>query len=190
MELKSFDTPNKIKKERREVLEMDKIRVNINNKQKEVKIPTGLRMIVRRCCNAVLKIEEIKGDIDVSVSFVNNEEIKELNKKYRNKDCATDVLSFSTMENGKYTVDPATGATVLGDVVISIEKAQEQSEKYGHTLQREVSYLTAHSMLHLLGYDHEQGGLEKIRMREKEERVIIQLGFPGVSGYIIDERDV
>lgn len=169
---------------------MDKIRVNINNKQKEVKIPTGLRMIIRRCCNAVLKIEEFKGDVDVSVSLVNNQEIKELNKKYRNKDSATDVLSFSTVEDGKYTIDPSNDSIILGDVVISVERAQEQAEKYGHSLQREISYLTAHAMLHLLGYDHENGGLEKIRMREKEERVIIQLGFPGVSGYIIDERDV
>lgn len=169
---------------------MEKIRVNINNKQKEVKIPTGLRMIVRRCCNAVIKMEGVPGDVDVSVSFVNNEEIRALNKKYRGIDAATDVLSFSTKENGEYAKDPSTGATILGDVVISMEKAVEQAEKYGHTMQREVSYLTAHSVLHLLGYDHEKGGLEKIKMREKEERVIIQLGFPSVSGYVIDERGI
>lgn len=165
---------------------MDKIRVIINNKQKEVKIPTGLRMIVRRSCNAVLRLEEFKGSAEVSVTFVNNEQIKELNKQYRNKDTATDVLSFPMGKDGKYDVDPNTGAQILGDVVISMEKAVEQAEKYGHSMQREVGYLTAHSVLHLLGYEHENGGPEKALMREKEDIVMSQMGFPGTSSYALD----
>lgn len=167
-------------------IEMDKIRVIITNKQKEVKIPTGLRMLVRRCCNAVLRMEEFKGSAEISVTFVNNAQIKEYNKQYRDKDMVTDVLSFGMGENGVYDIDPDTGAQILGDVVISMEKAQEQALRFDHSLQREVGYLTAHSVLHLLGYDHEDN-LERVHMREKEEFVMDQLGLPASTSYIINE---
>lgn len=164
---------------------MDKIRVIITNKQKEVKIPTGLRMLVRRCCNAVLRMEEFKGSAEISVTFVNNAQIKEYNKQYRDKDIVTDVLSFGMGENGVYDIDLDTGAQILGDVVISMEKAQEQALRFDHSLQREVGYLTAHSVLHLLGYDHEDN-LERVHMREKEEYIMDQLGLPASSSYIIN----
>ena len=140
----------------------NKIRVIITNKQKDIKIPTGLRMLIRRCCNAVLRMEKFEGSVEVSVTFVNNEQIKEYNAQYRNKNIETDVLSFPMGENGVYDVNPETGAKILGDIVISIEKAQEQAKAYGHSLQREVGFLTAHSMLHLLGYDHMQSEDEQI----------------------------
>ncbi len=168
---------------------MDKIKVIIDNKQKKVKIPTGLRMLVRRCCNAVLRLEEFSGSAEVSVTFVDNEQIRQLNKQYRDKDVPTDVLSFPMGENGVYDVDPATGAQILGDVVLSVEKAVEQAQRYGHSLQREVGYLVAHSVLHLLGYDHEQGGLERVHMREKEELVMSQLGLPSTASYVLHEDD-
>lgn len=162
----------------------NKIRVIITNKQKDIKIPTGLRMLIRRCCNAVLRMEKFEGSVEVSVTFVNNEQIKEYNAQYRNKNIETDVLSFPMGKNGVYDVNPETGAKILGDIVISIEKAQEQAKAYGHSLQREVGFLTAHSMLHLLGYDHENNNLERVRMREKEELVMEQLGLPASSSYI------
>ena len=165
---------------------MDKIRVIITNKQKEIKIPTGLRMLVRRCCNAVLRMEEFKGSAEISVTFVNNAQIKDYNKQYRDKDMVTDELSFGMGENGVYDIDPDTGAQILGDVVISMEKAQEQALRFDHSLQREVGYLTAHSVLHLLGYDHEDN-LERVHMREKEEYIMDQLGLPASSSYIINE---
>ena len=168
---------------------MDKIRVIISNNQKEVKIPTGLRMLVRRCCNAVLRMEEFKGPAEVSVTFVDNKQIHELNLLHRRIDAPTDVLSFPMGENGVYDTDPNTGAQILGDVVISMEKAEEQAKRYGHSLQREVGYLTAHSVLHLLGYDHEKSGLERVRMREKEEQVMTQLGLPSTSSYVLNEGD-
>ena len=168
---------------------MEKIRVIIDNKQKAVKIPTGLRMLVRRCCTAVLRMENFDGPAEISVIFVDNEQIHKLNLQYRNKDMATDVLSFPMGENGVYDVDHSTGAKVLGDIVISMEKAVEQAERYGHSLEREVGYLTAHSMLHLLGYDHEKGGIEKVRMREKEEQVMTELGLPSTSSYVLDEDE-
>ena len=166
----------------------DKIRVIISNSQKEVKIPTGLRMLVRRCCNAVLRMENFQGAAEVSVTFANNEQIHELNKMHRNVDAPTDVLSFPMGEDGKYDIDPATNAKILGDIVISMEKAVEQAERFGHTLQREVGYLTAHSMLHLLGYDHEEP-LEKVHMREKEEPVMTQLGLPSTTSYVLNSDE-
>ena len=166
----------------------DKIRVIISNSQKEVKIPTGLRMLVRRCCNAVLRMENFQGAAEVSVTFANNEQIHELNKMHRNVDAPTDVLSFPMGEDGKYDIDPATNAKSLGDIVISMEKAVEQAERFGHTLQREVGYLTAHSMLHLLGYDHEEP-LEKVHMREKEELVMTQLGLPSTTSYVLNSDE-
>lgn len=171
---------------RRQRKEMDKIRVIITNNQKKVKIPTGLRMLVRRCCHAVLQLEEFPGIAEISVTFVDNEEIHKLNKQYRDKDMPTDVLSFVMSENGAYDIDPKTGAQILGDVVISMEKAVEQAERYGHSLQREVGYLTAHSVLHLLGYDHMEN-MERIRMREKEEKVMSQLGLPASSSYVRED---
>ena len=167
----------------------DKIKVIITNRQKDVKIPTGLRMLIRRCCNAVLKLEEFPGSVEVSVTLVNDKQIKELNKIYRNTDRVTDVLSFPMGENGKYDTDPNNGAKILGDIVISMETAVEQAERFGHSLQREVGYLTAHSMLHLLGYDHEDNGLQRLRMREKEEKVMTLLGLPSSSSYVINEED-
>ena len=145
----------------------NKIRVVITNKQKAVKIPTGIRMLVRRCCNALLKLEKFEGPAEISVTFVDNAQIKELNKQYRDKDIET-------------------GAQILGDVVISMEKARDQAELYGHSFQREVGYLTAHSVLHLLGYDHIDN-MERVRMREKEELIMEQLGLPASSSYIVDD---
>ena len=162
----------------------DKIKVIITNKQKTVKIPTGIRMLVRRCCNAVLQLEGFQGPAEISVTFTDNAGIRELNRQYRDKDIDTDVLSFPMGENGVYDVDMETGAKILGDVVISMEKARDQAERFGHSFQREVGYLTAHSVLHLLGYDHIDN-LEKVRMREKEELVMEQLGLPASSSYIL-----
>lgn len=165
---------------------MDKLRVIITNNQKKIKIPTGLRMLVRRCCHAVLQLEEFEGSAEISVTFVDNDEIHKLNKQYRDKDAPTDVLSFVMSENGVYDIDPKTGAQILGDVVISMEKAIEQAERFGHSLQREVGYLTAHSVLHLLGYDHIDN-MERVRMREKEEKVMQQLGLPASTSYVRED---
>ena len=165
---------------------MEKIRVLISNRQKAVKIPTGLRMLIRRCCHAVLQLEQFPDSAEISVSFVDNEQIREMNAQYRGKDAETDVLSFPMGENGNYDVNHETGAKILGDIVISMPKAVEQAKTYGHSLEREGGFLTAHSMLHPLGYDHEEGGLARVRMREKEEYVMRQLGLPASSSYAPD----
>lgn len=166
---------------------MRKVKVLISDKQNVVKIPSGIRLLIRRCCHAVLEYENFPNDAEISVSFIDNSEIKKLNCEYRDRDIETDVLSFPLGQSGKYDIN-ANGAALLGDIVISMEKAVEQAEIYGHSLKREVAFLTVHSMLHLLDYDHENGGLEAVRMREKEERVLMSIGLPRNASYVASDE--
>ena len=166
----------------------DKIKVIITNDQKEIKIPTGVRMLIRRCCNAVLVNENFEGSAEISVRFVDDEIIHELNREYRHVDRSTDVLSFPLGENGVYDINHDTGAKILGDIVISMQHAVMQADLYGHSLQREIAFLTVHSMLHLLCYDHEAEGLERVRMREKEEAVLTQLGLKRNDSYYSEDN--
>lgn len=98
-------------------------KVYITNKQNTVKVPSGLRILIRRSCHAVLEAEHFEGPAEISVTFVDNAEIQRLNKQYRDKDQATDVLSFPLGQDGKYDVNQETGAAMLGDIVISMERA-------------------------------------------------------------------
>ncbi|MDE6021213.1 MAG: rRNA maturation RNase YbeY [Ruminococcus sp.] len=164
-----------------------KVKVAVKNNQKEIKVPVGIRLLIRRCCQAVLSMEEFKQDAEVSVSFVSNNEIRRLNKVYREKDRVTDVLSFPLGLNGKYDINKETGCALLGDVVISLETAMRQAEIYGHSLEREIGFLTVHSMLHLLGYDHEGSSLEERIMREKEEQVLGALGISRENTFLTEE---
>ena len=154
-----------------------KIKVTITDKQKKVKLPSGTRLLVRKACTAVLVEENFTDLAEVDVSFVDDEQIKELNSQFRNIDSSTDVLSFPLGENDVYDINPITGAKQLGDIVISLEHSVAQGELYGHGLEREMAFLTVHSMLHLLGYDHVNGGIEQAIMREKEEKILTQLGL-------------
>ena len=165
----------------------DKVKVIITDEQNVEKLPRGTRMLIRRCCNAVLVNENFEGPAEISVSIVDDETIQAYNKKYRNIDRATDVLSFPLGVDGKYDINNDTGAQMMGDIVISVEHAVRQAELYGHSFNREIAYLTVHSMLHLLGYDHEAGGLELVRMREKEEAVLTQLGLVRSGSYYTTE---
>jgi len=106
---------------------MDKIKVNIENKQKAIKVPTGVRLLIRRCCHAVLELEQFEGSAEVDVSLVDNEAIHAINLEQRQIDAPTDVLSFPLGENGVYDKNPATDAYMLGDIVISLERAQAQA---------------------------------------------------------------
>ena len=164
-------------------------KVYITNKQTAVKIPSGMRILIRRACNAVLEHEAFDGPAEISVSFVDDAEIQELNAQYRNKPVSTDVLSFPLGEDGVYDINQETGAKMLGDIVISMQHAVIQSEQFGHSLQREVAFLTVHSMLHLLGYDHEQGGMSAVKMREREEAVLTKLGLTRTVSYTAPEQE-
>ncbi len=153
-----------------------KVKVNITNTQKNL-LPVGTKLLVRKACIATLVEENFNDNAEVEVTFVNDEQIKEYNKEYRNIEKSTDVLSFPLGENGVYDTNPETNNKMLGDIVISVEHAIAQGELYGHGLRREMAYLTVHSMLHLLGYDHVDEGIEKATMREKEEVILAKLGL-------------
>lgn len=134
---------------------------------------------IYEAAEACLNEEGLNGDnIEISISFVDNNEIRNLNAAYRNKDTVTDVLSFPQYENIDM-IDIEQSYICLGDVVLSIEKASEQAKEFGHSLQREQLYLIVHSIFHLLGYDHMTDEEKKV-MREKEENVMkrIQLERP------------
>jgi probable rRNA maturation factor len=171
------------------VKKMDKLKVLITNAQKEIKIPTGIRLLIRKSCHAVLQAEEMRGSFEVSVSFVDLSQIQKLNKEYREKDIPTDVLSFPSGEPGQYDLNEETGATMLGDIALCVPKVYDQAAQFGHSIQREFAFLTVHSMLHLLGYDHETGGMEQVRMREREEEVLSRLGLQRDASYVILDNE-
>ena len=155
---------------------MGKVKVIISNRQKAVAIPTGLRLLVRKVCTASLKEQGFERDAEVNVVFVDDEQIRVYNNEFRSIDKPTDVLSFPLGDNGVYEdVNPENGNVMLGDIVISLEHAVKQAEEYDHSFEREVGYLTVHSMMHLLGYDHVNGGLEADEMRYHEEVVMDML---------------
>lgn len=154
-----------------------KVKVNIENSQKQMPLPVGTKLLVRKACIATLTEEKFTDDAEVDVTFVDDEQIKEYNSQFRNVDNSTDVLSFPLGENGVYDTDPETNKKMLGDIVISVEHAVAQGELFGHGLRREIAYLTVHSMLHLLGYDHVDEGMQKAIMREKEEIILKKLGL-------------
>ncbi len=154
-----------------------KKKVNITDKQKKIKLPTGTRLLIRKACIATLTEENFPYDAEIEVTLTDDETIRELNKNFRDTDRSTDVLSFPLGENGVYDTNPESGMKMLGDVVISVEHAVMQSELYGHSLEREISFLTVHSILHLLGYDHINSKLEETVMREKQDIILEELGL-------------
>lgn len=116
-----------------------------------------------------LKYEGISDNCEISVTIVDNKEIHSINLKHRGIDRPTDVLSFPLIDFDKETL-PNDGTKIyLGDIIISIEKAAEQAKEYGHSIEREIGFLTAHSMLHLLGYDHMTSEEEEIMFKKQEE---------------------
>lgn len=148
------------------------ISVNIYNKQRKMAVSEDLRTLIKTCCAAALECENFSEDASVDVTLVSNKKIREYNRDFRQVDRATDVLSFPLGDGGEYDVDPDSGEYLLGDIVISLEKAAEQAAEYGHSYEREVGFLTVHSMLHLLGYDHiEEPDGDEMRAHEK---VILQ----------------
>ena len=115
-----------------------------------------MKSLIRRAILATLDYEGFEYDTEVSVTFCDNEYIKVLNNEYRNKDSATDVLSFPMYDRDELESETnPDGSVSLGDIVISLERAAEQANELGHSLRREVAFLVIHSTLHLLGYDHE-----------------------------------
>lgn len=142
---------------------------------------------IRTCVNAVLKAEGVTAKCEINVLVTDDAGIREINRTSRNIDSATDVLSFPMFELSPGELpadwteyeDPDTGLVPLGDMCISLERAIAQAKEFGHTTRREVGYLTIHSMLHLLGYDHLDEGPQKRQMRAREEAIASEI--PGMS---------
>lgn len=142
--------------------------IYVDNRQSKVDIDEGIYNLLKKVVRESLLVEGIGLEYEISISFVDNEEIRQLNSQYRGVDRETDVLSFPIDE------DLIVPIPLLGDIIISMEKAIEQSEEYGHSLQRELAYLTAHSMFHLMGYDHMEED-DKKEMRDREKQVMRRL---------------
>jgi len=145
----------------------------IENEQDKIEFTKEYEGLITDVIEATLKYEGFNHDCFVSVTVTDNENIREINLEQRNIDSATDVLSFPVLEfeDGKMienTGDYFEGKIILGDIVLSFERANEQSIEYGHSFEREVGYLVCHSVLHLLGYDH-MNEEEREVMRQKEE---------------------
>ena len=153
------------------------VKVNITDNYKKEKVPSETKALVKKACRAVLHEENFNDNAEIELTFVDDGQIKELNKEYRNIDKSTDVLSFPLGENGIYDKNPENGFYMLGDIVISVDHAEKQADLYGHGIEREIAFLTVHSMLHLLGYDHVDGGEQQRIMRQKEETVLEKMGL-------------
>lgn len=153
-----------------------KIFIDCNNEQDKLTPPEDMEQLIEKCTAAALAEEEIEDDAEVSVTLVDSARIREMNAEFRGIDRETDVLSFPLGDEEGFEVDPDTDAILLGDIVISLEKAQSQAEEYGHSFGREVAFLITHSLFHLLGYDHMTEDEEK-EMFAKQEKVLQRLGI-------------
>lgn len=138
----------------------------------------AFRPLIQQAAEATLAYEEFPQDAEIEVLFATLEQIHAINLEQRGIDRPTDVLSFP-MEEEPFvaSADPATGAVFLGSMVLCLQKAQEQAKEYGHSMEREVAFLTVHSMLHLLGYDHELGKQQEQEMFQKQEEVLKEMGL-------------
>ena len=130
------------------------------------------KSVIRRAILATLEHEKFPYDTEVSVTLCDNKYIRELNKQYRNKDKHTDVLSFPIYDNGEFDLGECISGAVIGDIVISLERAKEQAVEIGHSFLREVAFLTVHSTLHLLGYDHERSEEDDRKQCEVQNEII------------------
>ena len=159
------------------------MKVSFLNEQDKFKVGFKLKRLVKRAISASLDYMGFEKNSEISVMFTDNEGIHELNKLHRDIDRPTDVLSFPMLEydeNGdmiEYDSEYGKGRNIcLGDIVISLERAKEQADEYGHSFEREVGFLTVHSMLHLLGYDHIEEEDEK-EMFGYQTRILKEMGL-------------
>ncbi len=158
-------------------------RIYVTRDKRGLGSPDAYRLI-KKAARAVLHSEGADRQCVINVLLTDGDAIREINREYRGVDSETDVLSFPQNEfipgaldfEGIQT-DPETGNVFLGDVVLSLPRARDQAEEYGHSEKMEIAYRTVHSVLHLLGYDHTDDGPEKKKMREREEYVMGVIGI-------------
>ena len=152
-----------------------KLKTYITNEQSD-EVRVALKAIARKAIFNTLIYEGFEYDTEISLSFVDNDRIRELNKEYRNKDSITDVLSFPQYDNFDDVITP-NAFVPLGDIVISLERAREQGYNLYHSVYHEVAFLCVHSTLHLLGYDHENSREEEKEMIQKQKDIMEIIGF-------------
>lgn len=155
-----------------------KIMIYFLNDQDKFKISYEQKILVRRAVESTLEYEGYQNNAEISVTFTDNEKIQKINNEFRGIDKPTDVLSFPLTEYEDSNVpfaDELDGN--LGDIVISLERAKEQAEEFGHSFEREIAFLTVHSMLHLLGYDHVNSEEEELDMRKRQSDVLKNMGL-------------
>lgn len=156
-----------------------KLKIYFENDQKKHAIKYKMQMLIRHTILETLDYEGMENDAEVSVTFVDDEGIRELNNKFRGMDKPTDVLSFPLLDYEGESEEPFFDELChnLGDIVISLERAMAQANEFGHSFEREVAFLTAHSMLHLLGYDHELSEEDDADMRRRQNDIMDRLGL-------------
>lgn len=162
-----------------------KTKTVIQNKLNRRYLPVkDIKAIINAAVNAAMETEQIEYPVLVSILLAENDEIRRINSQYRNKDSVTDVLSFPMleMEDGVFITEPCEaamdqGRLFLGDIVISVPRAIEQAETYGHSAERELAFLAVHGLLHLLGYDHNIPEKEQ-KMIKRQEEVLSSIGLP------------
>lgn len=152
--------------------------IYFTNSQESFEVTYKLKMLVRHAVLASLEYEGFGADTELSVTFTDNEGIRAINAEYRGIDAPTDVLSFplTDYEGVEFPVADEPKSS-LGDIVISLERASEQAEEFGHSFEREVAFLTVHSMLHLLGYDHVNSDEEDAEMRRRQREILETMGL-------------
>lgn len=155
------------------------LKIYFENEQELLPVTYKLKILLRRAIEATLDYEQFFNGCEVSMTFTDNAGIRELNSKFRQIDRETDVLSFPLFDYEGEADEPVLDEirNNLGDIVISLEKAQAQAEEYGHSYEREVAFLCVHSMLHLLGYDHERSEEHDTDMRHRQSEIMKLLGL-------------
>ena len=153
--------------------------VYYENEQNAIPVTYKLKMLIRRAITETLAFEQYNNDVEVSVTLTDNENIQDLNLRFRGIDAPTDVLSFPLFDFEGETDEPPVDEiqNMLGDIVLNLERTRAQAEEYGHSFEREAAFLTVHSMLHLLGYDHETSEEDDADRRDRQRKIMERMGL-------------
>ena len=156
-----------------------KLKIYFENEQEGETVTYHLKMLVRAAIEATLDYEQYGNPVEVSVTFTDDAGIRKMNKQFRGIDRPTDVLSFPLFDYSGESEEPPVDEFMgmLGDIVLSLETAKRQAAEYGHSFEREAAFLTVHSMLHLLGYDHETGEEDEADMRARQREIMKIMGL-------------
>lgn len=154
-----------------------KLKIYFEDRQDKQVVTYSMKMLIRRAVEETLAYEDVEDGCELSVTFCDDEQIREMNRQFRNIDKSTDVLSFPLFDDDGMDAHVEELQCMLGDVVLSLEHALAQAVEFGHTFEREVAFLTVHSVLHLLGYDHEMSEEDEADMRRRQTEITERMGL-------------